>query len=325
LRTVEAAALHARWSVMEIVGVLRLLWRERILVLVAAIIAIGAGVALAYHIGFPPKLESRQYDVGIGTLEALVDTPSSLVVDLGGETGPDIPTLAGRATLLASLLTSSPLKEEIARRAGVDANELIAIPPSGATVDPSAAPSVSGTGAKLDDPNVSVLRAKVPTLESGEVPIIAVNAQAPDAAVAARLADQSIQVLQEHLRTVAAADKIPNARRVVVTELGPARATVESRGPERLMAIVAALFVFVLGCAAIVGVSALASGWRRAAAIELLPDEVAPWDLPSHGAFASERDAEDDRAGRRDDDGRGSRHDDSAEPRPARYPRAVGL
>jgi hypothetical protein len=268
---------------MELVGMLRVLWRHRLLVVVAALVAVLVGLGVAYRIGFPAKFESRQYNVGLGTLTALVDTPSSQVVDLGGKTGADIGTLAARAQLLASLMTSSPIKDEIASRAGVAPDKLIAVSPAGAA--PGAAPS-GGTTAKMSDPKATILTARIPNLESGDVPIIAVSTQAPDAAAAARLANESIAVLQAHLKTVAGIDKVPDARRVVVRQLGRARAETVSRGPARLMAVAAALFVFGFGCVAILGIVALVSGWRRAADLE-------PGDGDEHYVYG---DASDDDA-----------------------------
>lgn len=255
---------------MELVGMLRVLWRHRLLVVVAALIAVLVGLGVAYRIGFPAKFESRQYDVGLGTVTALVDTPSSQIVDLGGKTGADIGTLAARAQLLASLMTSSPIKDEIASRSGVASDKLIALSAAGAA--PGAPPS-GGVSVKTSDPKANILTARIPNLESGDVPIIAVTTQAPDAATAARLANESIAVLKEHLQTVAGIDKVPDARRVVVRQLGQARASTESRGPARLMAVAAAIFVFVFGCLAILGIVALVRGWRRAAELEPSEDD----------------------------------------------------
>jgi hypothetical protein len=268
---------------MELVGMLRVLWRYRLLVVVAALIAVLVGLGVAYRIGFPANLESRQYHVGLGTVTALVDTPSSQVVDLGGKTGADIATLSARAQLLASLMTSSPIKDEIASRAGVSPDRLIAV--SAAGVPPGAPPS-GGASVSMSDPKANILTAGIPNLETGDVPIIAVTTQAPDAAVAARLANESITVLKEHLRTVAGIDKVPDARRMVVTQLGRARAETVARGPSRLMAVAAAIFVFGFGCVAILGIVALVSGWRRAAELE-------PVDGDAHYVYgeASEDDA----------------------------------
>ena len=125
--------------------------------------------------------------------------PSSQIVDLGGKTGADIGTLSARASLLASLMTSSPIKDEIASRAGVSPDELIAVSPAAAAPGAAAA-GASGRPVKTADPKANILTAKIPNLKSGEIPIIAVTTQAPDEDAAARLANESVGVLQAHLR-----------------------------------------------------------------------------------------------------------------------------
>src|SRR4051794_34884781 len=103
---------------MGAVALLRELWHRRLLVAVVALVAVLAATLMAYHVG-PSGVSSRQHHVGIASTAALVDTPSSQAVDLGGKESADGATLPGRATLLASLLTSAPLKDEIARAAGI--------------------------------------------------------------------------------------------------------------------------------------------------------------------------------------------------------------
>jgi hypothetical protein len=251
---------------MELVTMLRVLWRHRLLVVAAALVAVLAGLAVAYRIGFPPKLDSRRYDVGLASVTALVDTPSSQVVDLGGKTGADITTLSARASLLANLMTSSPIKDEIASRAGVAPDRLIAVSPAAA---PGAQPAgASGPPDKTADPKAVILTTKIPNLESGEIPIIAVTTQAPSADQAARLANESIAVLQAHLQTVAGIDRVPDARRVVVRQLGHARSATVSRGPSPIVALGVAILVFAFGCVAVLGAFALVSGWRRAAELD---------------------------------------------------------
>jgi hypothetical protein len=254
---------------MGLVGVLRELGRRRALVVVVAVCAALIGVAITYRISLPGKLESRQYHVGVASARALVDTPSSQVVDLGLNTGSDIGTLSARAQLLASLITSSPMKDEIASRAGVDPNLLVtpssAGPPGSA---PSGGASTTGT-IKVSDARANVLRASVPALEAGTIPIIAIDTQAPDARSAARLADQAFAVLQAHLQNVAGTERVPEKRRVVVRELGTAASTTMRRGPSRMLAIIAALAAFLAGCGAILGLSALQRDWRRTSGDEL--------------------------------------------------------
>jgi hypothetical protein len=239
------------------------------MVIVIAVLAITAGISVAYSFSPPSSLQSRQYDVALGSATALVDSPSSQVVDLGGSetVRADIGSLSARATLLASVMTSSPLKDEIAARAGVPPQRLIAISP--ATASPidgaaSAQPKIAGRG-------IYVLKATVPALSSGQVPLIAIETQAPESEQAARLADAAISVLQKHLESTAATDNVPSERRLIVSQLGPGRAEVETRGPGKEMAAVATLAVFGLGCGAILALVALIGGWREASEWERMP------------------------------------------------------
>jgi hypothetical protein len=272
---------------MQLVAILRELWCARLLVLAVGLLALVVGLSTGYRIGFPPGLDSRQYQVGVASATALVDTPSSQIVDLGGETGTDVATLSARASLLASLVTSSPLKDKIARRAGVDPDQLIASPP--ATVGPAAspAPHVSGASISASHPRAHVLRTDVPALESGAMPLITVDTQAPDAGRAARLADEAVAVLEAHVESVAGLDRVPDARRLVLTQLGPARAATVSRGPRALYGLLAAIGVFGLGCGAILGVSRLSAAWRRTSENESLPSDAAllDWDARADDAF----------------------------------------
>jgi hypothetical protein len=255
---------------MELVAGMRLLWRRRLLVLAAGLLALLVGLSTAYRLGLPPQ--SRQYKVGIASVTALVDTPSSQVVDLGGGIGSDVQTLSGRASLLASLMTSSPIKDEIAAKAKVAPDTLVAVPPAPGGAPGSTTSSADPIGSiKPSDRRASVLKAAIPALETSEVPIISVSTQAPDAAAAARLANDSIAVLQAYLRSVAGTDRVPAARRVVVRQLGPARSATVTRGPRKLLAVGVAAGLFAFGCALIIGVSGLVSGWRRMAELERAP------------------------------------------------------
>jgi hypothetical protein len=247
---------------MELVAALRLLWRHRLLVLAAGLVAILVAVSMGYSIGFPPKLQSRHYDVGVGSITALVDTPNSQVVDLGGDTGSDIATLSARASLLASLMASSPIKDQIARSAGIESDKLIT----------SAADAGTGEGggavAVKDDQHAYILKAAIANVDSGQIPIISVRTQAPDAERAAALANASIAQLKAHIDSTAGSDNVPARRRVVVRELGPARSATVSRGPSPVMGVLFGVLVFLVGCGAIVGISALIRGWRRAEELE---------------------------------------------------------
>lgn len=246
---------------MEAVAILRLLWRQRLLVAVGLVLALVVGIAMAYRVslGVPPKLESRHYKVGIGSAEMLVDSPNSQVADLGGSQPlTDVTALTSRARLLANLMAISPLKEQIARRAGVDPRKLVAVAPSIGLQEKNALDAAS------EGPQAITL-----TVAFNEVlPIISANTQAPSPEIAARLSAAAVAELKVYLKTLAASQKVPDARQLVVSPLGPARYATVLRGPRRLFAVAAVIFVFGLWCASLVIGARLARSWREADAAE---------------------------------------------------------
>jgi len=246
---------------MESITILRELWRLRYLVILAGLLALAIALMTAYRVSLsPPKLESRQYHVGLASARILIDTPDSQVVDLNPK-GAD--ALSSRASLLANLMASSPVKAIIARDAGVPASQLVAVAPSatGATA-PTPLSQAASKSANVAD--VYLL-----TMQADEtLPIIAIQAQAPDAEQAARLANAATTGLRDYLRSVAGAQNVPAARQVVISGLGAAQAADVVRGPRRLFAIIAFIFVFGLACFGLIMVSGIARGWRRAAALE---------------------------------------------------------
>ncbi len=254
---------------MEFVTILRELWRQRALVLAGAALAIALGLMTAYKVSLaPPKLESRQYRVGVASARMLIDTPDSQVVDLEPK-GAD--GLGTRANLLANLMASSPVRTIIARNAGVNPADLIAVAPS-----MSAGPQVPTLISERASKSATNPESFILTLRADEtLPIVSIDAQAPDAQRAARLANAATTGLRDYLRSVAAAQNVPNARQLVISTLGAAQSADVVRGPRRLFALLAAVFTFGLACASVVVVAGIARGWRHAAELERAHDEVA--------------------------------------------------
>jgi hypothetical protein len=241
---------------MDTVTILRELWRRRLLVVGVGLVAILAGMALLYKGSYPLKLESRRYQVGIATASILVDTPNSQVVDVAPK-GSD--TLGMRANLLASVMVDGVVKAAIAGKAGLDAKDLVGISTS-AQDQPATRPR---------DHRVPVLTTKVVTDNDGaELPIISVEVQASDAEIATKLASAAVVGLQDYLNSTAAAQKIPDAKRLNVSELGQAQAHIVTRGPTNIIGLAVVLLVFALGCGGILAGVGLSRGWRAASALE---------------------------------------------------------
>jgi hypothetical protein len=258
---------------MDTVTILRDLWRARAVVLCVWLVALLAGTAVLYKISWPLELETRKYAVGVATTSILIDTPSSQVVEIAPK-GSD--TLGVRANLIASLMIDGTVKATIARNAGLDPDDLVGI---------STSAQDSGATAGPVSRRAPVLTTRVVTDNDGsELPIIQVEAQASDARAAERLAGAAVVGLRAYLDSKAAAQQIPNAKRLQVTGLGQAQARTAARGPKDFLAVAAVLFVFGLGCASLLTVRALVRGWRAAAAQERGPDD----DLPGDDMHAEE-------------------------------------
>jgi capsular polysaccharide biosynthesis protein len=263
-------------SPMEAVTILRELWRRRVLVALVALAAALVGFLLAYRVGFPP--EPRKYEVGLATARVLVDTPQSQVIKVDPK-GSD--TLGLRASVLANLMVEGEAKDAIARRAGLTPKKLTAVSASATSVDGSGGEPQPVSTAFPDDPDVHMIRTRVIANPDGEqLPIIETDVQAPDAASATKLANATVTGLTDYLDKRAAADgDVDEARRLRISGLGSAQATVAARGPGRGVAAAAAIVIFLAGCAIILLVSALARSWRaaevseRAETIDSAPDE----------------------------------------------------
>ena len=261
---------------MEAVTILRELWRRRILVAVVAVASVLAGLAISYHLALPP--ESRKFDVGIASGRILVDTPDSQVVDVSPKGSG---TLGLRASVVANLMTEGEVKATIARDAGLRPDQLRA----GVEVEgelPVVLSSASG------DPNAHLLTTRPAVNPDGApLPMIDIEAQAPNTAAAARIANAAVSGLNDYLDSKAAGEDVPDARRLQVTGFGAPQVRQETRGPRNVVALAVGLFVFVAGCAAILLLTALARAWKVAAEQESdLPAEPGSRRAPLRERFS---------------------------------------
>jgi hypothetical protein len=239
---------------METVAILRALWRRRRLVGAVLVLAVLVGAAMAYRL---PSLQSRSYQVGVATSRIFVDTPSSQVVEVSPKGGD---TLGTRAGLIASLMVDGTIKDSIARRAGLRQQQFDAVSESAAETSPAVAKPTA---------RARVLMTSVVTNAAGDdLPIIQIQAQAADARQAARLAAAAVSGLRDYLNTKAAQQRVPGAKRLQVTGLGAPQAADVTRGPRRLIALIAVLVVALGGCAAIVVGSRIEAAWRAEQAVE---------------------------------------------------------
>jgi hypothetical protein len=251
---------------MAVIDVLRDLFRHRRVVIVGLLIALTAMVLIVYRVmpGLPPSFESREYEVGIASGAVLIDSESSQAIDLGTpEVKVDVASLSARAKLLANLLVTRPLRDEIAIKAGVRPDRLIT-ELSSTTEEGTPPPEATDVTVGADDPEANIISLQT----SDTVPIITVNTQAPTEETAALLAASTIARLQKYLESVAAANELPNTRKLVMRPLGEPTSSVASRGPSKRQAVMVFLFLLVLWCGGVLILARVAKAWWQAAAYE---------------------------------------------------------
>lgn len=240
---------------MSTVSILRRLWRHRILVAVALVLAILAGTAVVYQL---PSLHSRKYDVGIVTAHILVDTPNSQIVQVSPR---GTATLGEQTLLLASLMVDGTIKSAIAQKAGLPPSRLVGV--NAAVTEPGAsgpAPIVPPSGRKAN-----VITTQVMTDSAGNnLPIIALQAQAPTSGAAEKLANATLSALRDYLSSRAAAERVSQTNRLQVGELGLNQATTQAMGPSNSLAVIVFVLVFAVECGLIIGIPSLRRAWRAA-------------------------------------------------------------
>jgi hypothetical protein len=251
---------------MTVVAIARELWRHRLVVIVGALLVLVAQLTSVYRVGLgvPPTFDSRQYHVGIASGAVLIDSQSSQTVDLGGgEVKVDVGALSARAKLLANLLVTRPLRDEIAGAAGVSTTRLITQLSS--TTEPGTPPSeATDVSVQPTDPDANIVSLQT----SDTVPIITINAQAPSERTATQIVQSTVSTLRSYLDSIAASNAVPENRKLVMRALGKPTSATALRGPRKSHAALLFIVLMSLWCAAILAFSGLAKAWRSPASDE---------------------------------------------------------
>jgi hypothetical protein len=227
---------------VEVVAVLRLLWRRKLLVLVGAVLAVG----VAYKFGMSPTPPS-----GFATTQVLLDTTRSQLVDDAAE-GTD--SLPWRATLAAQMLGSDANRRSIATATGIPLTSLdvtdfeLTIP----TI-PASLPKAAVQGAYASSAPYSVL-----AHTDNTVPLITVSGSAPDRAAAIRLTEAAVKTLQASVKTTQSKDLLG----LDVQTTSPIDSVEIPAGTGRKKMVVFAMVLFLMWVAALTLVPAILSAIR---------------------------------------------------------------
>ena len=191
-------------------------------------------------------------------------------------------------------MTEGDLKAAIARRAGMQPEQVIGV--AEAAVGSQADASNAEGGPEASVPTIRLTTRLVTAPDTGALPIIEIETEAPDTGRAVRLANAAVDGLRAYLDSEAAVEDVSDRRRLRVTGLGAAQAHAVVRGPQSVITFGAGIFVFLSGCAIILLAPALARGWRAAAELDESDDVVhygqflRPLDESRHRAVGGQRD-----------------------------------
>lgn len=232
---------------MELVALLRVLWRLRLVVALGGVVAVGLGFMAT----------KGATHLGVATTRVLLDTPTSQTVDA---TPPGVSTLQWRAGLLSDLMATDEMRLSIARAMGIDGDSLVV-----------SAPYMSMPAVAIPLPRVALdAAAAVPhpyTLAiqaQNWLPIVAIDAQAPSRALATKLAVVAAQAMKAAATTDATPTASAGVLKFVVGDVGPVHSREILNRPRRIFAVIVAVFVFGIWCAAITLIAGFSRG-RRAA------------------------------------------------------------
>ena len=244
---------------MELALALRSLWRSRIWLLPVAVVAIVASIAVTCTASIlPPELKLRgSFEYGAATARVLLDSSESSLAQLDTP----ISAISERAGLYASLLETEPVR----RRMG----ELARTPWQGINVSgQTEAPGEPGAAERSSQLVSEGRETTVFYSVAPGQPTIDLYTQAPTAMQARRLASSAVKSLQEYVSGLERRRRIPPGRRVEFEQLGAAQAGVLAAGSGVLVGLLVGLFVFGLGCLAIVLVPRLVLDLRKATVAE---------------------------------------------------------
>jgi hypothetical protein len=242
---------------------LRELWRHPKGLVLVILLSLAMATWSIYSISlFPPGVKPRSLEMGTASARILVDTPKSTAVDANA-TPIALTALTSRASLLGSIIASPPVREYIARRAGISADQITAVGP--VTPDVPRALPEPGHEAKTTDILRSTDQYRLDVQVQPTTPIIDIYVQGPSAEAASHLADASVAGLKEYLSSVAAQQRIGPADQVRLLELGGSPGSVINKGANIELALLTFFLVLAASSAALLFLTRVKKGWNQSA------------------------------------------------------------
>ncbi|HVX33815.1 MAG TPA: hypothetical protein VHA80_11805 [Solirubrobacterales bacterium] len=232
---------------MTFISILKELWKRRLLVALAIVIAAAAAVLPVYQVS-GSGLTKRSTPSAKGSSEVLIDSARSPIA--GSKR--NVEALAARAAVFARLMASGDIVKEIAADAGVPAWKI-------QVTGPQALPGeVPGIAEEPEKAPYGLTFAQVGTL-----PIVSISSRAPTVAAARALAAAAPRAIERMVANLQKRQHTPPTERVEIRVLGPAQFSVVDSGPSNKIAVAIFFGVLLLELGLILGLPRLVAAWRQ--------------------------------------------------------------
>jgi hypothetical protein len=242
------------------------LWRLRAGAVVCVVLSLLAAVWSVWKIDLlPPRLQPRALDMATASTSVMIDNPKSVLLDPTQDTY-SLEALTDRAVLLGTVMANAPVRDSIARRAGIPASVLKVEAPL--TPQQPRAPLEKGKEKHTSDILRSTDQYRLDMEVDPAVPVLDLYTQAPSAGMAVRLANAAVDAARVYVDQLAKSEGTPLRYQVRVRQLGRAQGAVINDGVRWQVAMLVFFLAFALGCAGLFVISRMVDGWRTAALTE---------------------------------------------------------
>ena len=238
---------------------LRELWGHRTGLIVSLALA---SLAALWSVGkvslFPPGVKTRVVTMAAANTRALVDAPTSAVLDMKMSTT-DLQAMTNRGVLVGNVMASQPVRQYIGRRAKIPAGLLQVASP----VTPDFPRALSTSGKKspkdiLKSPNAYRLSIQ----SNPTVPIVDIYAEAPTPELAQQLANAAVDGMQDYLNDLGNTQHVPLNRRVRLEQLGRAKGGIINPGVRVKLGVLSFLIVFGASSVSVLALARVRHGWK---------------------------------------------------------------
>lgn len=230
---------------MELVEILKSLWRSRAWVVVGAVLAVAAAIAAGTR--------GQTTQGGTASAEILIDARESALGDLRRETLP----LVARSAIFARFLGADGATDAIAREAGLPTEEIAVLGPK-LLIDGVPDQASAERAIELSDEADYLIQVQ----QGDDLPLLTIFTQAPTKEGASGLANSTAAALERYVSKYQERAAIPERRRVTIRQLGSARSGDFKESPSAILPFAVFLAIFGLSCLAILAWPSITAAWR---------------------------------------------------------------